>query len=72
MLKKLLKYDLKNMYKTLGIFYILTIVFAVLTRIFFSLKQTTIINIVGQICVGAMFAMIANIIINTLMRNWKI
>lgn len=70
MLKKLLKYDLKNMFKFLSVFYILAIFFAVLTRIFFSLEQTTIINVIGQICIGATIAMIANIIINNIMRNW--
>ena len=70
MLKKLLKYDLKNMFKFISIFYLLAIFFAVLTRIFFGLEQTLIIKIIGQICVGAMFSMIASSIINTLMRSW--
>jgi hypothetical protein len=70
MLKKLLKYDLKNMFKFISIFYLLAIFFAILTRIFFSLEQTLIIKIIGQICVGAMFSMIASSIINTLMRSW--
>lgn len=70
MLRKLLKYDLKNMYKFLSVFYILSILFSITTRVLFSLKQTVIINVLGQISVGCMFAMIANIIINTIMRNW--
>lgn len=70
MLNKLLKYDLKNMFKFISIFYLLAIFFAILTKIFFNLEQTLIIKIIGQICVGAMFSMIASSIINTLMRSW--
>ena len=32
MLKKIMKYDLEYMFKTLGIFYIVTILLALLTR----------------------------------------
>ena len=70
MLNKLLKYDLKYMIKNMSIFYILAIFFSVTTRILFSLKETIIINIIGQISVGCMFAMLANILINTMMRSW--
>ena len=70
MLNKLLKYDLKYMLKNMSIFYILTIFFAITTRILFSLDQTIIINILGQISVGCMFSMLVNILINTMMRSW--
>lgn len=70
MLKKILKYDLKYMIKNMSIFYILSIFFAVLTRIFFSLNQSIIVNIISQITIGCMFAMVANILINTMMRSW--
>jgi len=70
MLNKLLKYDLKYMIKNMSVFYILTIFFAVTTRMLFSLDQTIIVNILGQISVGCMFAMLANILINTMMRSW--
>lgn len=70
MLNKLLKYDLKYMIKNMSIFYILTIFFAITTRILFSLEQTIIVNILGQISVGCMFAMLVNILINTIMRSW--
>ena len=70
MLNKLLKYDLKYMLKNMSIFYILSIFFAILTRIFFALDQSVIINIIGQITVGCMFSMIASILINTMMRSW--
>ena len=70
MLAKLLKYDLKYMTKNMAIFYILSIFFAITTRILFNIEQSVIVNIIGQISVGCMFAMIANTLINTMMRSW--
>lgn len=70
MLGKLLKYDLKYMIKNMSIFYILAIFFSITTRILFSVKQTVIVNIIGQISVGCMFSMLANILINVMMRSW--
>ncbi len=70
MLTKLLKYDLKYMIKNMSVFYILALFFSLLTRILFSLKQTLIVNIIGQITVGCMFSMVASILINTMMRSW--
>ena len=70
MLTKLLKYDLKYMIKNMCVFYILSIFFAITTRILFSINQSVIIGIITQISVGCMFAMIANTLINTIMRSW--
>jgi len=70
MLNKLLKYDLKYMIKNMTVFYVLAIFFSITTRILFNIEQSVIINIIGQISVGCMFAMIANILINTTMRSW--
>lgn len=70
MLNKLLKYDLKYMIKNMSVFYILVVFFAILTRILFSLNESVIVNIISQISVGCMYAMIANILINTMMRSW--
>ena len=70
MLNKLLKYDLKYMIKNMCVFYILSIFFAITTRILFNMEQSVIINIIGQISVGCMFAMIVNTLINTMMRSW--
>ena len=70
MLSKLLKYDLKYMIKNMCVFYILSIFFAITTRLLFEVEQSVIINIMGQISVGCMFAMLANILINTMMRSW--
>ena len=70
MLNKLLKYDLKYMIKNMSVFYILALFFGVMTRILFSLNDTVIVNIISQISVGCMFAMVVNILINTMMRSW--
>lgn len=70
MLIKLLKYDLKYMIKNMTVFYILAIFFAMLTRILFSIEQSVIVNIISQISLGCMLSMIANVLINTMMRSW--
>ena len=70
MLVKLLKYDLKYMLKNMIIFYILTIFFAISTRILFAIDDSVILKIISQISVGCMFSMMASILINTLMRSW--
>lgn len=70
MLKKLLKYDLKNVYKVLIVFYILSLFFAIMTRMFLSIENSFIMNVIGKICSGVTISMIANILINNLMRLW--
>jgi len=52
------------------IFYSLAIFFGVLTRIFFEIENSFIINIIAQICTGVTISMIVNILINNLMRLW--
>ncbi len=70
MLKKLLKYDIKTINKALIIFYSLSIFFSVLTRIFLSIENSVIMNVIAHICSGATISMIFNILINNLMRLW--
>lgn len=70
MLKKLIKYDLKNIYKVLIIFYSLSLLFAILTRIFLSIEGSFIINIIGKVCSGVTISMMFNILINNIMRLW--
>ncbi len=68
MLSKLLKYDLKNMFKFLGVFYILSFIFSVFTRLLFMIEDSFILWIVALVCNGIFIAMIANILINNIMR----
>ena len=70
MLKKLLKYDLKDRFKLLIIFYSLSLFFAVLTRIFLNIENSLILNIIGKVCSGITISMVFNILINNLMRLW--
>ena len=70
MLIKLLKYDLKYMIKNMCVFYILSIFFAITTRLLSLPEQTVIISILSKISSGCMIAMIANIVINVMMRSW--
>jgi len=70
MLKKLVKYDLEFVYKGLVIFYILSLFFAILTRIFFQIDNSFIINIIAKVCSGITISMMFNILINNLMRLW--
>ena len=70
MLNKLLKYDLKYMIRNMSVFYILSIFFAIVTRILFSINQSAIINIIGQITQGCMISMIASVLMNTMLRSW--
>ena len=70
MLKKLLKYELTNIFRFLTIFYSLAIFFALLTRIFLSIENSMIMNVIGNICTGVTISMIFNILINNVMRFW--
>ncbi len=70
MLAKLLKYDLKYMLKNMCVFYLLAIFFALTTRLLSLPMQSVMIGILYKISSGCLFAMIANIIINSMMRNW--
>ena len=70
MLKKLLKYELKSIFKFLIIFYSLALFFGSLTRIFLSIENSFIMNIIGEICSGAAISMMFSILINNLMRSW--
>ena len=58
------------MLKNMSVFYILSIFFALATRIFFSINQSVIVNIIGHISAGCMISMMFNILINTMMRSW--
>lgn len=70
MLKKLLKYDLKYMLKSISVFYILALLFAVLSRLLTLPKQTIIITVLLGITKGCLYSMLASTLINTLMRSW--
>lgn len=70
MLKNLLKYDMKFNYKVLIIFYFLSLFFSLTTRIFLSIEDSFIFNIIGSISSGITISMIFNILINNVLRLW--
>ncbi len=70
MLGKCLKYDLKYVYKLLIVFYLIDIVFACLTRIFFGFDNSSILKILGYIASSTTISFMFSIIINNLIRVW--
>ena len=70
MLSKLLKYDLKWIYKVVGIFYILALFFSILSRLFMSIDNSTLFAVVTQITNGFAISMIISSLINCIMRLW--
>lgn len=70
MLKKLLKYDLRGIFKFLIIFYALALFFAILTRIFFAIDGSVVATVIAHICSGTTISMVCSILINNLMRVW--
>ncbi len=70
MLKKLLKYDLKYNLKFLSIFYLITVFFGIITRLFLGFQNSLILHSIGEICNILTIVCIIAILINTLMRAW--
>lgn len=70
MLKKLIKYDLKWIYKALIPFYILSLIFAILGRTISLINNSILITITTKICYAITISMIVSIIINNIMRFW--
>lgn len=70
MLKKLLKYDLKYVFKMLLVFYVLALFFGILTKLFLNVKNSFILEMIGQICSGVTITMFFNIVINNVIRLW--
>ena len=70
MLGKLLKYDLKWVYKIVVVFYILAIFFSVLGRFLSNIENSVVFFAITQFTLGCAIAMMANCLINCLMRLW--
>lgn len=70
MLGKLLKYDLKFVFKNLNVFYILLFISTIIGRLFNGIENSTIMHIISQIFMGISIAMIFNILINGAIRIW--
>ena len=70
MLGKLLKYDLKWIYKLIGIFYILAFIASVVGRGLASIENSVVFSIISQIIIGFAVSMMVSSLINCLMRTW--
>jgi len=70
MLGKLLKYDLKWVYKLIVIFYVLALIFSVIGRAFGEIENSLIFGIVSKISFGFAISMMASSLINCLIRLW--
>jgi len=70
MLGKLLKYDLKWVYKLVVIFYVLALLFSIIGRGFGEIENSLIFDIVSEISFGVAISMMVSSLINCLMRLW--
>ena len=70
MLDKLLKYDLKWVYKLIIVFYILAFTFSAIGRAFSTIENSLVFEVVSQIAFGTAISMMVSSLINTLMRSW--
>ena len=70
MLVKILKYDLKWVYKLIVIFYALAFIFSVIGRAFGEIENSLVCDIISKICFGTAISMVVSSLINSLMRLW--
>ena len=70
MLGKLLKYDLKWIYKVVGIFYILSLIFSVIGRGLNEIENSLVFSITAKISFGIAISMMINSLVNCLLRLW--
>ena len=70
MLGKLLKYDLKWVYKLVVVFYILAFIFSVVGRGLSEIENSLVFNVASQIAFGFAISMMVSSLINSLMRLW--
>ena len=70
MLSKILKYDLKWVYKLIVIFYALAFIFSVIGRAFGEIENSLVCDVISKICFGTAISMVVSSLINSLMRLW--
>ena len=70
MLGKLLKYDLKWIYKVLIVFYALAFIFAIIGRGLSLIENSMIFGVLTKVSYGIAISMLISAMINNLMRVW--
>lgn len=70
MLGRLLKYDLKWVYKVVVVFYILSVIFSCIGRGLSYIQNSVLFSVISQITKGIAIIMMISSLINCLMRLW--
>lgn len=70
MLGKVLKYDLKWVYKVVVVFYILAFIFSFIGRALNEIQNSALFSVLAQIAFGFAISMMVSSLINCLMRLW--
>ncbi len=70
MLGKVLKYDLKWVYKVVGVFYILAFIFSIIGRGLNEIENSALFSLIAKIAFGFAISMMVSSLINCLMRLW--
>lgn len=70
MLGKLLKYDLKWVFKVLVVFYILIFIFSIIGKGLSNIENSVVFSVTTQIVFGFAISMMVSSLINCLMRLW--
>lgn len=70
MLRKLLKYDLKFVYRDVSVFYILMFASTIIGRLLFEFDDLLILTVIRHIFLGFSISMMFSILINSAMRIW--
>lgn len=70
MLGKLLKYDLKWIYKVVAVFYILAIIFSAIGRGLKCIENSVVFSIIAQVTIGIAISMMINCLLNCIIRLW--
>ena len=70
MLGRILKYDLKWVYKVVVIFYILSFIFSIIGRGLSAIENSLVFSVVTQITFGIAISMMVSSLINCFMRLW--
>lgn len=70
MLGKLLKYDLKWIYKVVAVFYVLAIIFSIIGRLLKNIENSVVFSVIAEITIAIAISMMASSLINCIMRLW--
>lgn len=70
MLNKLVKYDLKWINKSMIVFYAISLIICIITRVVGCYADSFVMNIIYLILKGCTYGCFANVLINSIIRIW--